>query len=247
MKIYKYKDLSNPDQHVHFTDIILLGKIWCALPEHLNDKNEFEFNIDCSYSKDTHRLLQRFQRQNQNSRPINDSSISSAKLSIIIAPIKNEIIDGCQSEIAVTSFTMLKDCSRLWDRYGGKGNGVIVEIEIPDHTLDRDYHKVKYVDIKKIHVDLFLTHNLNNSKKEIFKRILLTKTKEWAGEKEIRFLTFMPDPFFKGPGRSQNILHPITNITFGPCVPHNILNSLEEKIINHCKKHNIKITKLKSQ
>jgi hypothetical protein len=66
---------------------------------------------------------------------------------------------------------------------------------------------------------------------------LLTKTKKWSQEEEMRFI-----------GKQQNVNliidGYISEITFGAQVPEHTLKQVEANIVNHCKANNIKITKL---
>jgi len=91
---------------------------------------------------------------------------------------------------------------------------------------------------KIFHVDSFLESALFQDRAiETFKNILLTKTKKWSQEEEMRFI---------GNRQDVNLIMDgyISEVTFGPNVPAYTLNQLETNIVNHCSSNNIRITKM---
>lgn len=243
MKIYKFKDLTDEKKHTHFLQIVLENSIWCARPDSLNDEDEFKFKLDCEPSSKTAQLLSEVvvQYRTTNYFPPQVSAslvLKNKKLEDIVIPIIDDIVHKSRTTIGVTSFSITKTDTYLWEEYGGKGNGVLVEINIPDHLVGQSYHRVHYVSDKIFHVDSFLESALfPNRAFETFRNILLTKTKKWAQEEEMRFV---------GNRQDVNLIldgH-ISKVTFGPHVPTHTLKRLEEHITNHCIANNIRITKL---
>lgn len=104
--------------------------------------------------------------------------------------IINEIIRKCRKAIGVASFSITKTDDHLWNEYGGEGNGVCIEINIPDKLIGKSFHRVHYVSEKIFHVDSFLESALyQDGAFGTYKNILLTKTKKWLQEEEIRFIS----------------------------------------------------------
>ena len=68
-------------------------------------------------------------------------------------------------------------------------------------------------------------------------KVLLTKTKKWAQEEEMRFI---------GNRQDVNLVFDgyISEVTFGPHVPGYIFEQLVGRIYNHCRVNNIRINKL---
>jgi len=162
--------------------------------------------------------------------------LEQKRLEKIAAPIINEMIRNCRNEIGVVSFSITKTDDHLWAEYGGEGNGVCIEINIPDKLIDKSYHRVHYVSEKIFHVDSFLESALFPDRAfETYKNILLTKTKKWAQEEEMRFI---------GNHQDVNMIMDayISEVIFGPNVPAHTLKQVEANIINHCRSNNIKIT-----
>jgi hypothetical protein len=164
--------------------------------------------------------------------------LKNKSLAKIAEPIISGVVQDCRDSIGITSFSLIKDDKELWKEYGGKGNGVRIEINIPDHLIGQIYHKVQYVPERIFHIDTFLGSSLSRDKAiDAYRNILLTKTKKWQGEKELRFI-----------GKHQNVSFvfdgSVTEIAFGPCVPLNVLDKLESSIEEHCKTNNISICKL---
>lgn len=243
MKIYKFKDLSDKGKHSHFLQMVLQNTIWCASPDTLNDEDEFKFELDYEPSPNTAYLLSQVIAQYRTSkhRPPHVSAarvLENETLEGIAAPIIRKGINRSRNTIGITSFSVIKSNGHLWNEYGGKGNGVCIEINIPDSLVGQSFHWVLYVPEKKFHVDSFLESALFSDRVfETYRKILLTKTMKWSEEKEMRFI-----------GKQQNVNwiidgH-ISEIIFGPHVPHNTLEQLADKIAGNCRSINITISRL---
>lgn len=213
----------------------------------MNDKaDEFKFKLDYEPSPRTAELLSKAIAQYRitNFLPPHVSAslaLKNERLEVRAAPIIDDIVKKCRTTIGITSFSITKTDVRLWEEYGGKGNGVCVEINIPDHLVGQSYHRVHYVSDKIFHVDSFLESVLFPDRVfETYRNILLTKTKRWEEEKEIRFI---------GNRQDVNLIFDghISEVTFGPNVPTHTLEKLEADIANHCSANNIRITKLSSK
>jgi hypothetical protein len=241
MKIYKFKDFNKEDDKSYFIDIVLTNTIWCARPDSLNDKDEeFKIELDYKESPDTARLLSELVARK---RTTNDSLLPPPHVSVSLA-LKNEplesyikptiesMIEGCRNAYGITSYSSTPD-DYLWKEYGGNGNGVCVEINIPDHLIGKSYHWVQYVPDKILHVDLFLEWDICREK--AYRDIFLTKTTKWKQEKEIRFIG-------NAQGEKLNINGHISEVIFGPYVDSHTLEKLKGQIADHCKANKIKIT-----
>jgi hypothetical protein len=243
MKIYKFKDLTDEKKQSHFLQIILQNTIWCSRPDSLNDEDEFKFKLDYQPSPNTAQLLADVVAQYRTTSyaPPHVSAtlaLKNKKLESIAAPIINELVHKCRTTIGITSFSLTNSDDYLWEEYGGKGNGAFVEINIPDHLVGQSYHRVQYVSDKIFHVDSFLESALFPGRAfKIYQNILLTKTKTWSQEEEIRFIGNRQDVSLIFDGY-------ISEVTFGPRVPADTLNQLTARITNHCSANNIKITNL---
>lgn len=243
MQIYKFKDLADEQKHSHFLQIVLRNSIWCARPDSLNDEDEFKFRLDYEPSPRTAQLLSKAiaHYRTTNSLPPHVSAslvLKNEKLEVITAPIIADVVTKCRTTMGITSFSITKADVHLWEEYGGKGNGVCVEINIPDHLVGQSYHRVHYVSDKIFHVDSFLESALFPDRAfETYRNILLTKTRKWEQEEEIRFI-----------GNRQNVKlifdGQISEVTFGPNVPTYTFEKLAACIANHCSVNNIRITKL---
>jgi hypothetical protein len=153
-------------------------------------------------------------------------------------PIIEDTIKQCRRDVGVTSFSMAKEDHHLWEEYGGKGNGACVEINIPDHLVSQAYHQVRYMPEKVFHIDMFLESAIFSDKLfQTYQMMLLTKTKKWEQEEEIRFI---------GNRQNVNLIFDgyISEVTFGSKVPAEMLAQLTERIANHCRANNISISRL---
>jgi len=243
MKIYKFKDLTDKTKHSHFFQIILQNAVWCAKSESLNDEDEFKFELDYAPSPRTSILLTEVIKKYRttNFLPPNLSSslvLQNKKLEIIAAPIIEELIKKCRNTIGIACFSTIKADDRLWEEYGGNGNGACIEIEIPDRLMNVFFHPVHYVSKKSFHVDIILESVLFTDKAfETYRNILLTKTNKWAPENEIRFISKRPEVNVIVDGH-------ITEIMLGANVPAITLKHVKAMIADHCQAKGIKITKL---
>ena len=242
MKIYKFKDLTNEKKHFHFYHIILHNAVWCARPDSLNDEDEFKIKLNYDPSLRTANLLsqvvEKYRTTNFLSPHLSVSLVlQNGRLEEIAVPIIKDVIDKSRDTIGIASFSVIKDDDHLWMEYGGKGNGACIEIEIPDKLINVSFHPVHYVSEKVFHVDSFLESALFPDKAfETYRNILLTKTKKWSREDEIRFVSKRPEVNVIIDGR-------ITEITLGNQVPTHTIEQVEVNIINHCRANGIKIIK----
>ncbi|MGH7479807.1 MAG: DUF2971 domain-containing protein [Candidatus Methylomirabilales bacterium] len=243
MKIYKFKDLTDESKHSHFLQILLDNAIWCAKPDSLNDPDEFKFRLDYQQSPHTAGLLAevmtRFKTTNYLPPNVSASiALQNRTLEGIAVPIIDWVVRKCRTTIGITSFSATKSDARLWDEYGGKGNGVCIEMNVPDSLIGQFYHRVRYVKEKVFHVDSFLEAALFEDRAfETYRNILLTKTKKWSEEDEIRFI---------GKRQEVNLIVDgyVSEVTFGANVPTPIFDQLSAAIGNHCAANNIRIVRL---
>lgn len=246
MKIYKFKDLTDEKKHAHFYQIVLQNTIWCARSDSFNDENEFKIKLDYNPSAFTAKLLSQVvtKYRTTNYFPPNLSvsfALGHKRLEEIAEPIINNMIRNCRNEIGVVCFSITKTADHLWGEYGGEGNGVCIEINIPNNLIGKSYHRVHYVSQKIFHVDSFLESALFQDRAfEIYKDILLTKTKKWSQEEEMRFI---------GNRQDVNLIIDgyISEVIFGPNVPEHTLNQVEANIVDHCSSNNIRIVKMSNK
>jgi len=243
MRIYKFKDLSDETKHSHFYQIVLQKAIWCAKPDSLNDEEEFKFKLNYEPSSHTADLLSQVVAKygTTNFLPSHLSVslvLQNKRLQTIAAPIIEKVIYNSRNSIGIVSFSATKNDDHLWREYGGKGNGVCIEIKIPDKFINDTYHPVRYVSEKIFHIDSFLESDLFPDKAfNTYRNILLTKTRKWAQEEEVRFISKRPDVNLIIDGR-------IKEITLGAHIPPNTMKQVEISIVSHCIANGIKITKL---
>lgn len=116
MKLYKFKDFTEENNHPHFLQIVLERKIWCASPDSLNDENEFNFELDYIPTPNTASLLAQLIAQNRplgtwNPFPPNyvaSQTLKNNTLENHARAIVDNIIRMTRSELGVTSFSAVK-------------------------------------------------------------------------------------------------------------------------------------------
>ena len=123
-------------------------------------------------------------------------------LRTIANPIFSGMIDHCRKEIGLSCFSKIGDSPELWQRYGDGGNGVCIALDVPNIRTDTSFnvidttdttdglHTVDYVKNKTILLLTVLKSRWDaRFEQEIFRAVLLTKTKDWCGEEEVRFVS----------------------------------------------------------
>jgi len=197
MKIYKYRDFSNPteDDFRHLEDFVQRHLVWCARPGTLNDPQEFVWECDYTASSATLDLLTEILvkargRTHADARVIANIAIQRGRLESIARPVFVGMIEQCRNEIGLACFGTAPNNEILWQRYGGHGAGVCVEFEVPADLLGTQLHRVQYLEQKRLHVDqlmrAFVDHNYTQI---VYEVALLSKPGSWANEEEIRFVS----------------------------------------------------------
>lgn len=246
MKIYKFRELTDETKCQRFLSIVLENTVWCAKPDDLNDQDEFRFSLDYTPSEKTARLLAEFISQYRVTKRLPPELsaamvLATGTLQKIATPYIEEVIHQCRTTIGVTSFSLIKSDNHLWEEYGGQGNGVYIEFDVPDALVDESYHRVNYVQERVFHIDNFLESSLFlENKITNFRNILLTKTKKWSQEEEIRFI---------GKRQDVNLIIDglITEIGFGPNVPNDTFERIMADIDGYCSSKDIRIIKYFAQ
>ena len=100
------------------------------------------------------------------------------------------MIQQCRNEIGLVCFGTSPDNSCLWQRYGGGGAGICVEIDVSTELLETQLFRVQYSSAKSVHIDQLMRAFLEPSHvREVYTLALLSKPIPWAAEEEIRFVS----------------------------------------------------------
>ena len=230
MKLYKYREISTSDD-VSFERLssILLGQsFWCATPASLNDPEEFIWECDYTPTPSTVSLLADLLikyngRDSATALEIASTSVNSDRLRELAPTIVRDIIEKCRNEIGVSCFGTSASNPIMWERYGGKGAGVCIEIDVPNSYLNQLLYRVNYPLRKVIHIDQLIEASLNDtSSLAVYSIALLSKPPFWATEEEIRFIS-----------NQQNISVNITDSTISNLTLGTLVDSVTtERILN---------------
>lgn len=201
MKLYKYRDLSDsPDASLERLFNILRGNVfWCARPSTLNDPKEFIWECDYEPTDATTALLTAVLIQSLGRTPM--EALAKANTAVVnrrIEPLARhafeEMIDRCRREIGLACFATSADNEVMWRRYGGNGNGVCIEIDVPDELLDNHLFRVEYLSRKILSVDQLLAAYIDPTQvRVVYSVALLSKPSCWAPEEEVRFVSSRQD------------------------------------------------------
>ncbi|MDP3293769.1 MAG: DUF2971 domain-containing protein [Nevskia sp.] len=196
MRLYKYRDLSAPgtESFERLSEILRGNTFWCAAPSTLNDPTEFVWECDYEPSDRTTRILENVLinrgRTAESARELAKTAVQSNLVEAIARPIFEGMIEKCRREVGLACFATSGDNNVMWERYGGQGNGVCVEIEVPDELLHLHLHPVEYPISKRLHLDQLLASHLDRSlAKTVYTVALLSKPACWAPESEVRFVS----------------------------------------------------------
>jgi len=199
VRLYKYRDLSyvDPQEFRRLEVMLHQAAFWCARPDTLNDPAEFAWQCDYTITHETIELLARLISQARGrsldyGRDRAMAAASSGRLSAIASPIIADIIAKCRDEIGLACFGSSARNSILWERYGGNGAGLCVEIEVPDDLLGLQLFEVQYPSDKVIPIAQLMRAALDSRHvRDVYELSLLCKPKHWAPEAEIRFISKM--------------------------------------------------------
>jgi hypothetical protein len=197
MKLYKFRDFSQPDevQFHRLSETLRENAFWCARPSELNDPEEFKWVCDYQTTQFTipllSELLMKFKGHNQkDAQALAFLSVSNGRLEPIATGVFSAIVEQCRNEIGLACFGSSLDNEVMWQRYGGNGAGICIEIDAPSSLLGHELQEVKYPPVKRLHVDQLLGSCLEGPyAKEVYSVSLLSKTQQWAPEAEIRFVS----------------------------------------------------------
>jgi hypothetical protein len=197
VKLYKYRDFSNPCEadFQRLETLLRAQAFWCARPDTLNDPEEFAWICDYSTTNDTVELLVdllvRVQgRTREQAREFVMATITSGRLEFLAKPIIAGMIEQCRNEIGLVCFGTSSENSILWERYGGNGFGICIELDVPADLLEVQLFRVQYSTSKIIHIDQFIRAFLDpDYVREVYSLALLSKPLFWTPEAEIRFIS----------------------------------------------------------
>lgn len=200
MRIYEYRtaDPTDDASWSRLARIIRERRIWCARPTTLNDPHEFAWTCDFTPTPQTLGVLAGLLQRTKGHTPSEalrraQVVLTSGAFGSIGRPVIDEMIGKMRDEIGVACFGSSPDNPALWSRYGGEGTGVSVELEVPDGLLGAQLHRVVYDDNRRIHVEEFIRSMDERDAAIGVYATMLTKTKYWQAEEEIRFLSKRPD------------------------------------------------------
>lgn len=197
MKLYKYRDFSNPDCETYkrFSQILCQHTFWCAHPSSLNDPDEFVWSCDYAPTNATISLLAQILVKVRNrtlaeATRVASASILAGRLETLTTPIVQMIIDQCRGEFGIACFGTSGQNPVCWERYGGAGAGACIEIEVPSDLFGKELFYVQYPDKKSLHIDQLLRSVLDPShRKQVYEVASLSKPPHWSLESEIRFVS----------------------------------------------------------
>jgi hypothetical protein len=195
MHLYKYRDLLAPESSFErLSDILWTNTFWCARPSDLNDPEEFVWECAYTPSDQTARLLAevliKLGRPAGMAWEVAWKAVQHDLIEPIARPVIKEMIYQCRQEVGLACFATSNASDVMWDRYGGGGNGVCIEVEVPNEFLHNDLHPVQYPLSKRLHIDQILaSYGDTASAETVYSVALLSKPQSWAPEEEVRFIS----------------------------------------------------------
>jgi hypothetical protein len=195
MRLHKYRELKGGDSEAmaRLQTILQTQALWCARPDTLNDDQEFSWRCDYQPTGKTIGLLAGLLSQ-ERSWPFAEawrqleSLIGDGSLESLASPVVASLIQQCRSEVGLSCFGTSPSNPTLWSRYGGNGEGVCIEIVVPDHLIGTSIFRVQYANEKVVHIDDLLRAHFGNAM-DMYSHSLLTKPIKWSPEEEIRFVS----------------------------------------------------------
>lgn len=229
MRLYKYRDLSDTAESSiqRLSKILHENTFWSARPSTLND--DFEFIWDCNYEPTSatipllaNLLVKLKSRTPSEAQTIAQIAVLNQRVESIARPIFENMIKQCRQELGLLCFGTSDDNKVMWERYAGNGNGVCIEIDVPDELLNKHLFPVEYPSAKVLHIDQLLAAFTDAKQTRIIYSVaLLSKMPSWAPEKEIRLISTQQDINIH---ISDSF---ISNIVLGPNLTPKVLRELK--------------------
>ena len=229
MKLHKYRELKDGDGEAveRLQSLLQTQAFWCARPDTLNDDQEFSWRCDYQPTSETIGLLAGLLSQERNWSFAEawkqlESLIDNGSLERLAAPVVASLIQQCRAEVGLLCFGTSPSNPTLWSRYGGNGEGVCIELVVPDHLLGTSLFWVQYTQEKVVHIDDLLRSHFGKAR-EMYSLALLTKPRKWVPEEEVRFVSSSQNVsvrieraqfscIYLGEGLSDTVRERVTNI-----------------------------------
>ena len=200
MKLYKYRDFSEPTEgdFQRLTELLSRQAFWCARPATLNDPDELRWKCDCATSDNTIPLLAKVLVQHREYQPAEARAmavtfVSAGRLPEVARPIFEGMIERCRNEIGLACFGSSDDNPVMWQRYGGAGSGICIEVTVTSNLIGAQLFPVEYLPTRTLHIDQLLRASMNPADRThrqlVYSMALLSKSPDWASEVEIRFVS----------------------------------------------------------
>lgn len=154
-------------------------------------------------------------------------AIEHSRLEAYAKPVLALLQARCRDEIGIISFGTSGTNPVLWQRYGGEGFGVCVEVEVLDYLIGTQIREVTYLDRKSLHIDQVLEASLDTgTATSVYRVALLTKPLRWQEECEVRFIS-----------KRQNVsikldASPIRSIILGRALPSEMVDEVRGIVAN---------------
>lgn len=211
MELYKYRTF---DDLGRWRDILVYNRLYFASPGQLNDPFDCRPRVEAGSSD---RVRWDYARSLADHLPPNSSAtyrkkmIAGAFERIRDPDARRQTYYDLVDTYGVLSLASEPDISTLWAHYGGNHAGLCIGVAFEDgdiHPPIKGPCKVKYVDHRPA-VDV--TRSRSPEWREVdFENGLLTKSRDWAGEKEYRAFSIEG-----GPGAVAFRPHAITSVYMG--------------------------------
>ena len=231
MYLYKYRDLSNFESTAfdRLVQTLQSNMFWCAAPSSLNDPEEFIWDCDYTSTVNSGKLLEQLLiscgKSPEIARHYVEVAVNAGLFEQAARECVEQMIAICRSQFGLACFATSGDLDVMWTRYGGSGNGVCIEVSVPDDLLHVKVHQVSYSDTRTIHVDTLLAAFCDcSASAAIYDVALLTKSLIWASELEIRFLSERQNVSAQIPGAH------ITRVIIGPGVRKGLTAKLKSHL-----------------
>ena len=196
-EFYKYRNFNN-----NTLESLIEGVIWCARPSSFNDP------FDCSFYVEPDLSYEEVKSRNKHATQFNYLELQESFVKAIYTDFG---VGG------IFSLSLKRNVSLMWSHYADSHKGLCIGYGAsPDNDLGRMCHEVNYDKYPKFTLRQ-LFHAMNNRDSEmyrdIFKKMVLSKDKNWKYEFEWRVIysencDMLIKPNFK-----------VISITFGMLMP----------------------------